>query len=419
MEPDHRGVETRAGTAGSPRWFYGWNVLGVALLFQAATYGLTLYAFTFWVEPWVQEFDASRGDLMLAILFAQILAGALAPFAGRALDVLAIRQVVVVGLVVFGSGLCLVALATRTWHVILAYSVFTALGLVAAGSMAGQTLIVKWFRARRGLALGWVTIGTSIGGFMLPPLAAYLLVELGWRGAHVALGIGVVVVVVPVVWRVIRNGPEERGLAPESPPLEADGSFPDWTTSAILRSRYFWSLILVLLPPLTAMSAVQMNLAPIARDLGVTAQPASFLMSVLAATMIGGKLFFGMMADRWDHRALFLLSLGFMAMGLTLLVGGPSYPMLLVVSALLGLAAGGYLPLIGAVISRHFGAASFGRVRGLIAPFITVSAVGAPIAGTLRDLTGSYDAVLLVYLATLCLGVIAIVVLMRSRHAPA
>ena len=406
-----------AGTPAIGNWYYGWNILGTALLFQTATYGLSLYSFTFWVEPWVEAFDASRGDLMLAILFAQILAGCLAPFAGRALDALSIRHVVAGGLILFGAGHALVGLATAVWHVVVLYTLFTAVGLVAAGSMAGQTLVVKWFRKRRGVALGWVTIGTSIGGFCLPPLAALLLTEIGWRAAHVVLGLGVIVLVMPVVWLMIRNSPESEGMAPEAPPLSGDGTFPTWTTITILRSRNFWALILVLLPSLTAMNAVQMNLAPIAGDLGVGPQYASFMMSVLAGAMIAGKLFFGMMADRWDHRVLFLLSLSFMATALALLTGAPPYPVLLLISALLGLAAGGFLPLIGAVVGSRFGPASFGRVRGLTAPFITLSAVGAPIAGRLRDVTGSYEGAIWLFLSSLALALLAIAVLMRPPRA--
>lgn len=408
-----------AGTPAIGNWYYGWNILGTAMLFQAATYGLSLYSFTFWVDPWVQAFDASRGDLMLAILFAQILAGCIAPFAGRALDTLSIRYVVVGGLLLFGTGHALVGLATAVWHVVVLYTLFTAIGLVAAGSMAGQTLVVKWFRRRRGVALGWVTIGTSIGGFCLPPLAALLLTEIGWRAAHGVLGAGVILLVAPVVWLMIRNSPEAEGLAPEPPSLLGDGSFPTWTTASILRSRNFWALILVLLPSLTAMNAVQMNLAPIARDLGVGPQYASFMMSLLAGAMIAGKLFFGMMADRWDHRVLFLLSLAFMATALALLTGAPGYPVLLLISALLGLAAGGFLPLIGAVVGSRFGPASFGRVRGLTAPFITISAIGAPIAGKLRDVTGSYEPALWLFLASLALALLAIAVLMRPVREPA
>ena len=42
-------------------YFYGWNIVGVAMIFQAITFGMTVYGFGFWVEPWSAEFGASRG----------------------------------------------------------------------------------------------------------------------------------------------------------------------------------------------------------------------------------------------------------------------------------------------------------------------------------------------------------------------
>ncbi|MFU8816467.1 MAG: MFS transporter [Pseudomonadales bacterium] len=405
-------------TARFGNWYYGWNVLGTAMLFQAAVYGFTVYTFTFWVEPWVGEFGAARGEIMLAMFFAQVLSGAVAPFAGRAFDVLSMRHVIAAALLFFGLCQILVSFATAVWQIVALYALFTAVGLVAAGSMAGQILAVRWFASRRGLAMGWVATGTSIGGFALPPLVATLLVSFGWRTAHVIVGLSVLFIVLPIVYLLVRNAPSQTDLATQAAPAAADSNHPAWSTASILRSRDFWAVILVVVPLLTAFSAVQMNLAPIARDLGVGAQQAAFMMSLLSGTMIGGKLFFGAMADRWDLRPLFALSLICMASGLLLLNGSPSYSLLLLASVMFGLAVGGYLPLLGAVIGARFGSASFGRVRGLTWPFITLSAIGAPLAGMLRDLTGSYQGALWLFFATLGISVLAVAVLMRPSRAP-
>lgn len=400
-------------------WYYGWNVLGTAMLFQAAVYGLSVYTFTFWVESWVESFGASRGEIMLAMFFSQILSGMIAPFAGRAFDAFSLRYVITAALAVFGVCQILVGLTTAIWQVIALYTLFTALGLVAAGSMAGQILAARWFQQKRGLAMGWVATGTSIGGFLCPPLVATLLVELGWRSAHMALGAGVLLVVTPVVFLLIRDAPTDADVgAGGSAAASTPG--PLWQTGEILRSRDFWALVLIVVPILTAFSAVQMNLAPIAKDVGVGAQQASFLMSLLSGTMIGGKLFFGAMADRLDLRPLFAIALAAMAAGLCMLNLATSYLMLLAASVLFGMAIGGYLPLLGAAIGTYFGAASFGRVRGLTWPFITLSSVGAPIAGALRDTTGSYAAPLWLFLGTLALALFALTVVMRpSRTTPA
>ena len=66
-------------------------------MFQAATFGITFYCFTFWVAPWMGEFGVTRSDVMLLILVAQVTMGVVAPVAGRAMDALSIRALVVAG----------------------------------------------------------------------------------------------------------------------------------------------------------------------------------------------------------------------------------------------------------------------------------------------------------------------------------
>lgn len=375
------------------RWYYGWNVVGVGLAFQAVTFGLTFFSFTFWVVPWMDEFGATRGEIMIAVMATNIAMGAIAPFAGPAMDRLSIRMLVCLGAISFSAGFALIAAATALWQIIAIYASLITLGTLFAGPLAAQTLAAKWFRAHRGMAIGWSSIGTSIGGFVLPLFVVLLLAELGWRTAHLILAALALVVILPLVWTVVRSTPEEKGIEPE-PDLQdgatAPPSFPDWTTTMILRQRSYWVPICAFLPVMTAFGSIQFNLAPYVVDLGFPAQRAALLMSLLSGTMIGGKLFFGAMADRWDHRALYWLATGVMAGGILLLLSMPGYALLLLACVLLGFAAGGFLPLLGAIFASRFGPSSFGRVMGLTGPILTLSALGPVLMGWIRDTSGSY-----------------------------
>ena len=78
-------------------WYHGWNVLAVAMVFQAVTFGIGLYCFTFWVVPWTRDFAVGRGDVMTVFFAMQVVMGFAAPFAGRAVDGRSIRLLVVAG----------------------------------------------------------------------------------------------------------------------------------------------------------------------------------------------------------------------------------------------------------------------------------------------------------------------------------
>ncbi len=398
------------------RWYYGWNVIAVAMLFQAVTFGIGLYSFTFWVSPLMAEFGASRGTILFAITMATLGIGAMAPIVGPALDRLPIRTLVCSGALLFATGLALMAMTTAAWQVVAIYTSLIAAGLILAGPIAGQTLAAKWFRGRRGLALGLVTVGTSVGGFLFPPIVTELLGSFGWRQAHIILAVAVLVIIIPPTWLIIRNGPEERGVAPEPENPASEGitaHFENrlWTTRSILSERTFWVTMIAFLGPTTAFGAIQQNIGPYTADLGISPQRAAYLMSVISAAMVGGKIVFGSVSDRFDNRYLYWIAVSALVLAMVLMLGEPTHTGMLGISALLGIAAGGFLPLMGAIVSARFGPQAFGQVMGLLIPFLTLSAVGPTFAGWIRDVAGSYDVAWFVFLALLVPPVLAMALL--------
>ena len=373
-------------------WYHGWNVLAVAMLFQAVTFGIGIYSFTFWVAPWSAEFAVGRGEVMTVFITLQVAMGAMAPLAGRAVDRLSLRGLIIAGALCLAAGLLLAGRAGALWHLNLVYGTLIVAGLLLAGPLAGQTLAARWFVRRRGTALGVVTVGTSIGGFLLPPLVTWLHGSIGWRAANDWLALFVVLAIVPPVWLLVRNAPGAGLRAVEGADANPAGRpSPSTATLDILRQRVFWLTVLGFTPLATAFGGAQQNLGPYASDLGIDAQAAAYLVSVMALVMIGAKVFFGAMADRWDIRALFLLTVVGLAIAFGLMLLELSYFALVLVCALLGFVAGGFLPLLGALVSQNFDIRAFGQVMGMLGPFTTLAAVGPWIAGYLRDTTGSYD----------------------------
>ena len=211
-------------------WFYGWNVIGAAMLFQALTVGIVIYS----LPPWMEEFAASRAEIMTANMIVVLGITLLSPFVGRAMDSQSIRAIVTLGLVILAAGLAALSFANSFWLLVIGFGVVGALAMAFASTLAAQTLAAKWFRANLGLAMGLMPVGGSLGGFAVPPIAAYLVHELGWRPAFLILSLAILVVGLPLVWLIVRNSPEDKGVEPEpakqsSEPDQAQESFPDWT----------------------------------------------------------------------------------------------------------------------------------------------------------------------------------------------
>ena len=400
-------------------WYHGWNVLAVAMLFQAVTFGVGIYSFTFWVAPWSAEFTVGRSEVMTVFITLQVAMGLLSPLAGRAVDRLSLRGLIIAGALCLAAGLLLAGRAGALWHLNLVYGTLIVAGLLLAGPLAAQTLAARWFARRRGTALGVVTIGTSIGGFLAPPLVTALHAEIGWRAANDWLALIVVLLIVPPVWLLVRNAPSAGLGAVEGTGGDGHrdgGPVPSTATLNILRQRVFWLTVFAFTPLATAFGGAQQNLGPYASDLGIDAQSAAYLVSVMALVMIAAKIFFGAMADRWDIRALFLLTVVGLGLALGLMLLELSYFALVLVCGLLGFVAGGFLPLLGALVSQNFDIRTFGQVMGMIGPFTTLAAVGPWIAGYLRDTTGSYDLAWLA-LSALLVPSAAAISLLKPRRA--
>ena len=65
-----------------PRYFYGWNIVLVALLMNIAASPTNAVAFSFFVAPMSDDLGWSRGALSLALTFRLGVAGFTAPLTG-------------------------------------------------------------------------------------------------------------------------------------------------------------------------------------------------------------------------------------------------------------------------------------------------------------------------------------------------
>ncbi|MBX3707789.1 MAG: MFS transporter [Pseudomonadales bacterium] len=389
---------------------YRWLVVGYTLLMQAVTVGVLIYCFALFALPWLEAFDAPRRDVMLAISLLQVGMGLVSPFAGRALDTLPMRGLLCVGTAAFAGGLWLVAHAGAWWQVLLVYALVFPFAMALTGTLASQTLVARWFRHRRGLAIGISAMGTNFGGMVFPFLVAGWLVGIGWRATLEWLALLGVVLILPLGWLVLGRQPTpvEAGHAQAAADLRV------WTAREILGSRLFWIPVIAMLPLNTAFGAVQFNLGAYVQDLGYGPNTAARLIGLCSFSMIVGKLFFGALGDRLDHRYLYWLAAASMSIAMLALLGRPSLALLTVGVVCVGLAGGGILPMMGLIHGARFGLASFGRVMGLVMLTITLSATGPILAGWIFDLTGSYDTAFVLFLGLFAPGV----VLMRWLPPP-
>lgn len=376
--------------------FYGWRIVAVAFVCDFVATGFLFYSYGVLFKAVAADFGGSRLGVGAGLMLVNIVSGMAAPFLGRAIDRLPIRRIMLTGALVSATGFALLSRVEALWQYYLVLAAFIGLGNLGMSNITTASLVVNWFAARRGLALGIATVGVSASGVLMPPVATWLVAEVGWRGAYLAYAAGTLALVVPLVARVVVTRPEEMDLQPDgaAPPQPGDAVVAErtWRTRELLGQPAFWSLVVAFGVGMFAVAGMLTHMIPYVTDLGVSPWRAAAILSLSAACGIGGKFFFGNLADRRDGRVAVWVSLGAQLVGLALFARGGGAASLSLAAAVFGFGMGGMVPLSATLTAQAFGRLSYGKAMGLLRPFqVPANAMGVPFAGWVHDQTGSYQ----------------------------
>ena len=390
-----------------------WLTIFGALIVQATIWGFGLSTFTLWAAPWIKTFGASHGAIMAAIMLTQIAAGLMSPLAGDLAERISLRLLMVGGSLLFGASLCVVAVASTMWQISALYALPIAAGMVVTGPLVGQILAVRLFQPQPGLAIGVVTLGLSVGGFAMPPIAAAVLAHHDWRTSLLILACVMTAFLVPLILATVRD------VLVATHPHPDEVAAPTLSSGAILSDRVFWGAVLATAFLVIFFNAIYYNLGPWMSDMGNSGDRTALLISLVAIAAAFGIAGFGALADRMDARLLLLIVLVCNGGGMIVAATGPFYGELLVILPLMGFATGGSIPLLAAIMAQRFGAANFARANGLSLLFAMMAIAGALFAGIGRDVLGSYPAAFRVMLLALLPCLVGFALLGASRPRPA
>ncbi|NXT56177.1 MOT13 protein, partial [Pluvianellus socialis] len=281
-----------------------------------------------------------------------------------------------------GLGLFLGAFATHMTHLYLSVGLLAGLGWALVFTPSLGT-VGHYFPARRALATGLAVSGASISGLALGPLIPLLLDTYGWRGALLLLA--------AISFNLVAAGALLRplpcpGVSP-GPPKERPG------LRRLLRHGPFlrYALTFVLVDAGYYVPFVHGEAR--AHEVGCDEHRAGLVMAAMAAVDGGGRVAAGWLAARPAASLLRHLFAWVVLTGLTLLLLplGTTFGGLLTLALTYGFCAGALVPLQFAGVAEVVGAGRAVHAIGLMQMFESFgSLLGAPLAGWLRDMTGSY-----------------------------
>src|SRR5260221_1821995 len=173
--------------------FYGWWIVAAAFLNFFFVVGIIFYGFPVFYASFVESLGFTRAQVTQGFFLGFLIVGL--PFglvAGAMIDRIGAKWVIVTGAAFVGASLLLIARMTKLWEYE-ALCVLEVLGYVFAGPIATQVLVARWFRARRGRAMGIAYLGLGGGGVVAPLLVNFLIHAHGWRHALGIVAVGLLV----------------------------------------------------------------------------------------------------------------------------------------------------------------------------------------------------------------------------------
>jgi MFS family permease len=368
--------------------------------------------------PMALEFGWPRAQLSGAITLYSIITAIMYPILGRIVDIAGARRLIVWGTLAFGCSVAALALGEpdMLWF----YLLYAVVGVTGAlpSTMLFNRVISAWFDKKRGTMLGLSAgLGNGIGTTIMPVITAVLLSMFGWRGAFVGLGLLVLIVALPTQFFLLKE------TKPDPLAIEEAGVSPALLEGMSLRQAArtapFWMILLAFSLGAGVMSAAASHIIPILAGRGYGLATGAAVISTYAMVCAGWQIVVGWLLDKAQSPKIVAPFYVVSVLGLLLLEGADSVPLLLAGGVLLGIGMGAEYGALPYLVSRYFGMKHFGAISGVVySTVILAQGVCIVLTDVDYDLNKSYNLALHVIDLTIVFGAI-LLMLMRPFGSPA
>ena len=315
--------------------------------------------------------DAARGPMMLELGWSasqlrlsynlMLWAGALSVWPiGILTDRFGPRRTVAAAAVAIALVSLLLPFVSHVWQFCV---LFTLLGVCGSFGLGYSKIVASLFDRHRGLAFGIFAAGGSALSMTLPQATQRLVHDSGWRGAFSILGL-VVLALAPILYFGLTR-PAARPWSGEKDDPEAKGVL----ASEAVRARAFWLILLAGLVSALVSSIVMTALATALPHRGLGEALDLRVTPIGRLAYLAAPVFAGVLLDR--TRSPIAAVAAMIASALTCLIwamvspgfGGKPLLMTSYVMGAIALSAQG--PVVGYLLTRHFGLKAFLTVYSL------------------------------------------------------
>jgi len=363
--------------------------LWLVLLAAAGTFALTMgtrQTMGLFLSSLNTSTGLGLGSISLAFAFGQLWWGLTQPFAGAMADKIGAGRVLFIGAILVALGTFITPYMTTTLGLILAIGVLSAGGAGMAGPavlMAATTRLIA--PEKRGLATGIVNAGGSFGQFVMAPIAAALMVGIGWASAMQVMGL-LVLLALPAAFLL-------KGNSLQAAPA---GQKVVGTKEAIrtaLRNRSYLLLGAGFFVCGFHVAFLATHLPGVIASCGLPTQFAGWSLAMIGLFNIIGSVAMGWAVGRWRMKSLLSLVYASRAIAVIIFLLAPKTgPVVLVFAAVMGLTFLSTVPPTAGLVAKFFGPANMATLFGIVMLTHQVGGfLGAWLGGKVFEATGNYD----------------------------
>ena len=398
---------------------YRWIILAVCFFTITFTNGLTLgglVVFDRELLDYLSEVtgeEVLRQELKLKDAITLWSTAVFAFIAGIIIDRVGVRALMISGMFLLSATFYFYAQSDSLADMYVIH-IFQGMVLSMSGMVINVVLISKWFNDNRGLAIGVLLAGTSVGNGIFPQINTYLLTisDGDWRQVMIWLAL-IPLAYIPLLFAFIKEKPEDIAVKEDnqiSNDFKASSIEGGFTLQQTLRSANFWFLSVMAFCTFYSILAMIGHVFLMLDGEGYSPQISATGVSIIFIGGFIGKVISGKLAEMIGRKIVLVGGVAMMLLGSLLIVSSIFYknPLLIWIGlTLYGTGWGGLYTLIQLLVADLFGLIAIGKIMGVINIIDTIGGgLGPIITAVIYDSTQNY---LLPFLVISALLVIALI----------
>ena len=394
--------------------FYGWVIailatIGMVSSIPGQTMGVGVFT-----EYLIKKTGLSRLEISLAYMTGTIISSLIVPVAGRLLDKLGARKMIVISGLGLGIALLFLAgfgewnqtilgfipwLSVTVKATIIMIFIFLLLRQFGQGimTMTSRNMLSKWFETRRGLVSGISGIAVSFCFSIAPRVMNDLIRHFDYIQTILIMalicGIGTAI----LGWLFFRDNPEECGLLMDNGSISGRKNNPEQSTREIslveARKTYdFWIFCLGMCSSSFIITGFTFHISSIGKIAGLSRDQSFEIFLPIAIISVVTHFIGGWISDRMPLKYLLMLQVLTLGIGSLALMEFQNIWYQYVVIVCFGIQSGLWAVLSMVTWLRFFGRAHLGAIAGLaMGCQVFASAIGPTVFGASQSWTGNYN----------------------------